>query len=156
VSTGGIWRERISAVLDTVAGVVVVGRTAQKYPGAGEAIANALAVRLREVLPADRYRITATGPVLDVKFQGGGSTSMLAPLLLEKGSAEEKLTRVFEEAARQLQSLITGPHRRVGSIDDFAPHVGVSPEAVVVWWGGSSPQDASVRFPPIPRAELGL
>jgi hypothetical protein len=77
-------------------------------------------------------------------------------LLLERGSPEAKLKKLFETEAASLQSSIARAHRDESPGSSFEPHVDVTPKDVYVWWGESTHDDASVRLRPIPRAELGL
>ena len=149
--------------LNALGGVLAVTRVNAKYRGVPEAIAQALAERLRELPLDNRYRLNAHGPVLDIKWQGGGTTSFLGLALIERGTPDEKLTKVFEVAGKQLQNVVrnTATERpadglRAVSTPEFEPHVRVTEAEVLLWWGAASPEGAPVCFRPIPRSELGL
>jgi hypothetical protein len=142
--------------LGSLVGGLALARVLAKYPGAADAIAAALAERVREVLPADRYAVSAEGPVLDVKTEGGGASALLALMLIERGPTDHKLQLVFDEAARMLSNMIQGAYRTRYPGNAFEPHARVTSEAVTVWWGASNVDDAPVRLRPIPRAELGV
>jgi hypothetical protein len=138
-------------------GVLALGLTSLRHKGAPAAIAQSLGERLREVLPEDGYTVEVNGPVLDVtRAQGGSFTGMLGVGLIEPGTPEEKLTRLYTDAARSLRHLVTKPYRErlPGSGSD--PHVVVTDTAIELWWGAADPADALVRLRPIPRSEIGL
>lgn len=128
-----------------------------RHKGVAAAIANAIGERLREVLPSDGYVVEVKGPVLDVTWGvAAGSTALLGLELLERGTPEEKLTRVFESAAHGFSPIVADAHRdsRTGALK-LTPHVRVTDETVELWWVAETGQTA-VRFRPIPRSELGL
>ncbi|HEX4437742.1 MAG TPA: hypothetical protein VH061_13210 [Solirubrobacteraceae bacterium] len=147
--------------------VLALGFTSRRHKGAPAAIARCLGDRLAEVLPPEEFTVDVKGPVLDVKSTHGFSCAgMPGMLLMERGTPEEKLTRVFMQEATVLQGLITRAPRQ-GSADNpvhgarlpsafFDPHVVVTDTAIDVWWGGADPEQALVRLRPIARAEIGL
>ena len=80
-----------------IAGAVALAYANRRYKNALPMIAECLGERLREVLPQEEYRVEVNGPILDVKGKSGSSaTGILGLHLLERGTPEEKLTRVFE------------------------------------------------------------
>jgi hypothetical protein len=131
-----------------IAGAVALAYANRRYKNALPMIAECLGERLREVLPQEEYRVEVNGPILDVKGKSGSSaTGILGLHLLEHGTPEEKLTRVFEAAGDCFGSMVATGSR---------PHVRVTDEAVDLWWGAPEPEEASVRLRPIPRCQLGL
>ncbi len=150
-----------------LAGVLGLGLVSRRHKGASEAIAKSLGDRLADVLPADEYTVSVNGAMLDVKgAPGHSSAGMPGMLLLERGTSEEKLTRVFLEEATSLRSIIMAAHRQSPAATAmsrarfpeafFDPHVLVTDATIEVWWGGEDPDGALVRLRPIPRSEIGL
>jgi hypothetical protein len=150
-----------------LAGVLALAFASRRYKDAPALIAKALGDRLAEVLPPDEYIVEVNGPGLSVRDMRGSSSSGLPGMqLLERGTSEEKLTRVFMEEATSLRNMIIGA-RRQGPPEDpvhgarlpgafFDPHVEVTDTAIEIWWGGADPDRALVRLRSIPRAEIGL
>jgi hypothetical protein len=148
-------------------GILGLGYVSLRYNDAPTAIAQSLGDRLAELLPADEYTVSVKGPVLDVKGARGNSLAgMPGMLLLERGTPEEKLTRVYAEWAESLREMIAGAHRQSPAATAisrarlpgafFDPHILVTDETIDVWWGGADPEEALVRLRPIPRSEIGL
>jgi hypothetical protein len=130
-----------------IAGAVALSYANRRYKQAMRMIAECLGERLREVLPAEEYRVEVNGPILDVKgTRGNSATGILGLHLLERGTPEEKLTRVFESAGGSFRNMVAAGE----------PHVIVTDEAIDLWWGSAEPERASVRLRPIPRSQLGL
>ena len=140
-----------------ISGAFALASAERSYEGVSAAIATALAAQLREILPADGYRVDVTGPVLDIKWGVASSwTGILGIQLLEPGTADEKLTRVFQLAAEGFRKVITAAHREECPSGQFEPRVDIAADAIHLWWGSADAADAIVRFRPIPRSELGL
>jgi hypothetical protein len=152
---------------NTLGSALVLGYASRRYKDAPAAIAKSLGDRLVEVLPSEDYTVEVKGPLLDVKGARGDSLAGIpGALLLERGTPEQKLTRVFTEAAESLREMIAAAHRQ--SPGDtamsrarlpgvfFDAHVVVTDATIEVWWGGANPDDALVRLRPIPRSEIGL
>jgi hypothetical protein len=148
-------------------GALALGFASRRYKGAPAAIAKSLGDRLAEVLPADEYTVSVEGPVLEVTgAPANSSVGVPGLLLLERGTPEEKLTRVYAEWAESLGGMIAAAHRQSPAATAmrrarfpgtfFDPHVLVSDETIDVWWGGADPEEALVRLRPIPRSEIGL
>lgn len=128
-----------------------------RHKGAATAIASAIGERLREILPSHGYVVEVKGPIVDVNWGlASSSTALLGLHLLERGTPEEKLMRVFESAAHSFSNVVAEAHRgsRAGGLE-FAPHVRVTDQTVELWWVADDPQ-VTVRLRPIPRSELGL
>jgi hypothetical protein len=138
----------------------------RKYPGVPEALTRLLGERLREVLPASYYHVDIRGPVLEVKWGAASSASGIVGLELgERGTPEEKLTRVFYSAGMALRDVVCGVGETRGAreqtldehmADDHEPHVEVTDDLVLLWWGSAPYDAAATRLRPIPRSELGL
>ena len=146
-----------------IVGGVALGRVMKQYPGVAEAIARALGEHVRELLSPGPFRVEVRGPILDVKWGAGSSASGIVGLgLLERGTPEEKLERVFRTAGRQLQPVIESasstlrPAGMNHARAEFEPHVRITSMSVELWWGGESPDAAVTRIRPISRSELGL
>jgi hypothetical protein len=129
----------------------------RRYKDALPAIAESLGERLREVLPSEGYHVEAKGPILDVKWgRANSSMGIVGLYLVERGTPEEKLTRVFEEAGESFQNVIASAHRDRWPGCGFEPHTRVTHEAIDLWWGAPAIDDAPVRLRPIPRSLLGV
>ena len=128
-----------------------------RHKGTAAAIASAIGERLREVLPSHGYVVEVNGPVVDVSWGlASGSRALLGLQLLERGTPEEKLMRVFESAANGFSKVVADAYRDPGWGElKFEPHVRITDATVELWWVADAPQ-MTVRLRPIPRSELGL
>ena len=138
---------RLVSKTSAMAGVFALPYANRRYKKALPMIAACLGERLREVLPQNEYRVEVNGPILDVTGKrGNGATGIFGLHLLERGTPDEKLTRVFESAGDSFRSMVAAGE----------PHVRVTVEAIDLWWGPPEPERASVRLRSIARSQLGL
>jgi hypothetical protein len=140
-----------------IAGAFALASIEFRHEGTPAAIAEALGSRLREILPAEGYRVEVNGPVLDIKWGIASSwTGVLGMHLLEPGTEQEKLMRVFQSAAQGFRNVIVAAHNGARPQCQFEPHVSITDDAVHLWWGSPTVENAAVRLRPIPRSELGF
>jgi hypothetical protein len=70
--------------------------------------------------------------------------------------AEERLNIIFRSYAQHVQQFLTKASRTPWPAKDAAPHVDVSEDAILVWWGGDAWDEAVAHIPPVLRKDLGI
>jgi hypothetical protein len=126
----------------------------------GGVLTCAIAAGIREILPSDEFELQATDMTISIKGIGrcSGYSYSTAPFLLWNLAlpASARLEQIFEIQSRGLQEFITKARHEPWPAKGAKAHVRVTPEEVVVWWGGPREADAHVTLRPISREKLGL
>jgi hypothetical protein len=71
-------------------------------------------------------------------------------------SVEERLEMILDGYSKNLQKLLSRAGEPQWPAADATPHVEITDEKVMIWWGGPTVTDAVVRLRPITREELGV
>ncbi len=77
-------------------------------------------------------------------------------LLAMPGEITEKLEMIFMREGEDVQELLTDVDGRPWPAPDAKPHVLVTQDAVQLWWGGPTEDEALVKLRPILRKDIGL
>lgn len=130
------------------------------HPGAGEALTNSLAERIREILPVGKFEVEARSGIINIQgigqYRGWSVSSMSLLLLAMPGEITEKLEMIFMREGEDVQELLTDVDGRPWPAPDAKPHVLVTQDAVQLWWGGPTEDEALVKLRPILRKDIGL
>lgn len=112
-------------------------------------LTQALARRLREVLPADQYEVKTGGLALIVRSRDGRRSASSAPatMLATPGPRDAKLRRVLEVTADMVQSFIA---------PNAVPAVSVTATKLAISWRGLLAPGVTVSLREIKRDEIGL
>jgi hypothetical protein len=121
-----------------------------RYRETAEVLTTALANRIADFLPKDKFTVSANGLALSVQSIGPerrGIVCTPALGLIKGKSNSEKLKTACELAAESVGPFLA-PNEEA--------HVNVTEHAVAIWWGGPLEHEATLRLGAIKREELRI
>jgi hypothetical protein len=133
--------------------------TVQSTIAVSRSLASCWVDRIREILPADEFDVSAHGPAVNLgPRRGDGPWETATPIIMLSlpGSAEEKLARAYRLLAESIPEIVWEVRGRPWPGPNPTTHVSVGPDRIEVWWESSVDPDATVRLRPILRSELGM
>ena len=131
-------------------------------PSGCERLVDAVAVRFRELLPADGFEVQHEAGTLElrvvaVRGHQGAAMSGVAEAVLRAPLPMSLRVRLFlENEADSLQEFVSRVLARPWPAADAAPRVRVTGDFVSVWYGPSDERRAVLRWRPFTRGELGI
>lgn len=136
-----------------------------RYVGSGpakgeQALVVAMAERIEEILPKGEFEVTTDGKVVNIigigEFRGKSNLLMPAFILRAPLSTLERLELTFKSLGERLQGFLTKAHGEPWPAVGAEPHISITDEMIMLWWGGRDEADAVVRLRPIARQDIGI
>ena len=120
----------------------------------------AMSERVAEIVDPADCEVTTDGKTIKLvgvnRLLGNMTTIMPFFILRAPLPADQRLKMAVEAVAKSTQRFLTSCGGPAWPAPDTGPHVTVSSEQINVWWGGPSEADATVRFRPLDRRQLGV